>query len=231
MLYIIGIGLNKKGISLEGLEACKDSETYLESYTVDFPYYIKDIEKFIGKEVKKLEREDVESDKLINLAKKKNIALLVYGAPLSATTHNVLIEDCEKNSVKCKVIYSGSIFDAVAETGLSLYKFGKVASMPKFTENYKPTSFVDLVKENQSIKAHSLILVDIGLDFPSALKQLKESLEFERIVVCSKMGTEEQKIFYGSLNSLEEKDFEKPFCFIIPSELNFKEKDFLQKFK
>jgi len=39
MLYIIGLGLNERGISKQGLlalEKCK--KIYLENYTVDFPY-------------------------------------------------------------------------------------------------------------------------------------------------------------------------------------------------
>ena len=39
MLYIIGLGLNIKGISKEGLEAVKRcKKIYLENYTIDFPY-------------------------------------------------------------------------------------------------------------------------------------------------------------------------------------------------
>ena len=38
MLYLIGLGLNEKSISLEGLEAVKKcKKVYLEGYTVDFP--------------------------------------------------------------------------------------------------------------------------------------------------------------------------------------------------
>ena len=39
MLYLIGLGLNEKGISLEGLEVIKKCrKVYLEEYTVNFPY-------------------------------------------------------------------------------------------------------------------------------------------------------------------------------------------------
>ena len=41
MLYIIGLGLNVKGITKEGLDAIKRcKKVYLENYTVDFPYTI-----------------------------------------------------------------------------------------------------------------------------------------------------------------------------------------------
>ena len=59
MLYIVGLGLNEKGISKEGLEAVKKcKKIYLESYTVDFPYSMKDLEKVFKKKVIILSRED-----------------------------------------------------------------------------------------------------------------------------------------------------------------------------
>jgi diphthine synthase len=226
MLYIIGLGLNENGISKEGLlalEKCK--KIYLEGYTIAFPYKIEDLK--LGKKKKKivkLGRSEVESDKLIREAKSTRIALLVYGSPLLATTHMSLVLDAEKAGVRVKVIYSASIFDAVAETGLQLYKFGKIASMPK-----QEASFLQYVKENQSIGAHSLILVDIGLSFKEALERLKEIKE--KIVVCSCLGTEDSKILYKEINELKEEKIKAPFCFILPGKLHFIEKEALERFE
>ena len=70
MLYLIGLGLNEKGITIEGLEAIKKcNKIYLESYTIDFPYEIKKLEKIINKKIITLKREDVEGDFLIKEAK------------------------------------------------------------------------------------------------------------------------------------------------------------------
>ena len=233
MLYLIGLGLNERGISKEGLlalEKCK--KVYLEGYTIDFPYNIDDLK--LGKKknkIIKLGRGEVESDKLIKEAKSVNIALLVYGSPLFATTHISLILDAEKENVRTKIIYSASVFDALAETGLQLYKFGKIASMPK-----QEASFLQYVKENQSINAHSLILVDIGLSFQEAIDRLekeikKENIEINKIIVCSRLGTCESKIFYGKINEQKKQKakIQAPFCFIIPSELHFMEKEALER--
>ena len=136
MLYIIGIGLNEKGISLEGKEYLKKcKKIYLENYTVDFPYDINLLNKIIGKKIILLDRKDVESNLIVKEAKTNNICLLVYGSPLFATTHTSLIQDCRKAKVKVKVIYAACIFDVISETGLQLYKFGKVSSMPKWDKN------------------------------------------------------------------------------------------------
>lgn len=234
MLYIIGLGLNERGISKEGLlvlEKCK--KIYLEGYTVDFPYDINEL-KF-GKKIEFLERKDVESNRLIKEAKSIPIALLVYGCPLFATTHISLILDAEKQGVKTRIIYSASVFDAIAETGLQLYKFGKISSMPAWRNNYEPTSFLDFVEQNLSISAHSLILADIGLNFKKALVQLEmasqnKNLKLNKIIVCSKLGTEEARISYATPEILRKKEIEAPFCFIIPGEMHFMEKEALERF-
>ena len=153
MLYLIGLGLNEKGISLEGLEAVKKCEkVYLESYTVDFLYPKENLEKIIGKKISISDREFVENLKILDEAKNVDIALLVYGSPLMATTHITINEEAEKRKVGVKVIQAASVFDAVAETGLQLYKFGKIISIPKWQENYNPESFVNIIKENKDYK-------------------------------------------------------------------------------
>jgi len=235
MIYLIGLGLNERGISKEGLlaiEKCK--KVYLESYTVDFPYDIEELH--LGKKIEVLDRKDVESNRLIKEAKSRKIALLVYGSPLFATTHMSLIIDAEKQKVRTRIIYSASIFDGIAETGLQLYKFGKIASMPVWRNNYEPDSFLDIVKDNQSIKAHSLILIDIGMSFKKALVQLEiaaqnKDIKIDKMIVCSKMGSREKEVYFGTIKELRKRDIEKPFCFIVPSELHFLEKEGLGRFE
>lgn len=235
MLYLIGIGLNLKSFSLEAMQIIKScKKVYLEAYTVDFPYEFSELEKTIGN-FELLGRESVESSKLIDESKKNDIALLVYGSPLFATTHLTLLLDCKKAKVKYKVIFGVSIFDALGETGLELYKFGKITSMPRWQKNFEPDSFLDIVRDNLLIKAHSLILCDIGLGFSDALKQLEESLvrkkmKTEKIVIASCLGSEKNKFYYETLENLKKKskNISNPFCIIIPSELHFMEQEWLE---
>lgn len=235
MLYIIGLGLNEQGISKEGMLALeKCHKVYLDSYTVEFPYELNELR--LGKKILPLKREDIESNRLIKEAKGRRVVLLVYGSPLFATTHMSLVLDAKAQNIEVKVIYSTSIFDAVAETGLQLYKFGKIASMPDWKTN--KAEFMEYVKENQSIKAHSLILIDIGLSFIKALNQLEieskeRKIKIDKIVVCSRLGGDESKVFYDTISGLREMEEEvkAPFCFIIPSELHFLEKEGLGRFK
>ncbi len=230
MLYLIGLGLNEKSLTAEASAVLKQSDVvYLENYTVNFPYEISEIEKTINKKIIKLSREQVEGEKIFLEANEKNVALLVYGDVLAATTHISLIQACEKQKVDYKVFHNAGVFNAISETGLQLYKFGKTASLASWKDNYQPKSFVDIIKDNLKIKAHTLLLIDIGMSLKDALHQLDKSLSVDKIIVCSCLGTNKQKILYGSLDKLKNAKISLPFAIIIPSELHFIEKEALRK--
>ncbi len=236
MLYLIGLGLNVDGISKFGLSIAKKCKRiYLENYTVDFPYTKHQLEEVIGKKIINADRNFVESLEIVDEASKCDVALLVYGSPLTATTHITLLQEAKKSGIRTKVIYNASVLDAIAETGLQLYKFGKISSMPMWKKNYEPNSFMEIVKENKSIKAHSLILVDIGMEFQTALKQLEISakehkIKLKKIIVCSQLGTQNKKIFYKTIEEFKEyENIKKPYCIIIPSKLHFVEKEVLEE--
>ena len=225
MLYLIGLGLNLNGISQFGLlmaKRCK--KVYLENYTVEFPYSKGQLEEVVGKKIGDADRKFVEGLEIVDEAKKMDVALLVYGSPLTATTHITLIQEAKRLGIKTQVIHNASILDAVAESGLQLYKFGKITSMPDFEAD----SFIDVVKENQSIGAHSLILIDIGLEFEKALERLEKLIEIDKLIVCSKLGTNGKRILYRKIQDFKGEDVRAPFCFIIPGKLHFVEEEFLE---
>ncbi len=226
MLYLIGLGLDVKGISQQGLGAVnKCKKIYLESYTVDFPYSKEELEKILNKEIILADRDFIESLKIIEEAKDTNIALLVYGSPLTATTHISLVQEAKKQNIKIQISHNTSIFDAVAETGLQLYKFGKTTSIP----NFEAESFIEIIKDNLGIGAHTLILVDIGMEFEKALERLR-NINTNKLVVCSELGTLNSKIYYKTLNELKNKKVKKPFCFIVPGKLHFIEEEVLKEY-
>ncbi|MFZ1971026.1 MAG: diphthine synthase [Candidatus Nanoarchaeia archaeon] len=234
MLYLIGLGLDYNSISKKSLEIIgKCKKIYLENYTVEFPYPIKKLEEVTKKKIFPADREFIESLNIVDEAKKTDVALLIYGSPLTATTHISLIQESMKKKVKYKIIYNASILDAVAETGLQLYKFGKISSIPKWSESFKPKSFIENLKQNLSIDAHSLILIDIGLKFKDALDELTESadyykLKLNKIIVCSNLGTDKSEIIYGKIDDLTDKNIKAPFCLIVPGKLHFVEEEVLE---
>ncbi len=254
--YLIGTGMNKNSISADALEILKTCDKiYLENYTVNFPYSTRELEETYNLKIQELDRQKVEDESILKKAKNTDVALLVYGDALSATTHMQLILEAKKQKIPYRIFHNASILTTIAETGLSLYKFGKTASMPNWAEHTnKPTSFIDYVKENQSINAHTLILTDIGLEISSAIEQLLESVKGmklpEKIVAISNAGTPKQKIFYDSPENLactehresvprptdqrsirpSERRIEMPFCLIIPAKLHFLEEKALKEF-
>ncbi|NOQ56031.1 MAG: diphthine synthase [Nanohaloarchaea archaeon] len=243
MLYLIGLGISdEKDISLRGIDACKSAKkVYIELYTCPLEIDISNLETIIGKKIEVLDRRGVEeSSKIINSAVVKDTVLLVGGDPLSATTHTGLILDAREKGIDAEIIHSSSIFTAVAECGLSLYKFGKVVSLPKPQDNYFPTSPYDNICDNLQSGAHTLLLLDIGMsanDAISVLGELEDKkgskilLSETKIVVCAHLG-KKSNIAYGTLKELRDVDFSKhPHCIIIPAKLNFSEEEYVNTFK
>jgi len=232
--YLIGLGLSINSITVEALNILKTCDkVFVENYTVDFPYKIKDLEKNIEIKINELDRQKVEDESILKEAKREKVALLVYGDCLSATTHIQLITSCKSQKIPYEILHNTSILTAVSNTGLQLYKFGKTTSMPNWKEHTnKPTSFVNYIKENKSIGAHTLILTDIGLNLKDAIMQLKESskkenLKLDKIIVLTNAGTKNQKILYDTPDKIENKEVNLPFCIIIPSKLNHVEEEAL----
>ena len=145
VLYIIGLGLSdEKDISVKGLEAVKSSaKVYLEKYTAVLMCEKEKLEKFYEREVIEADREFVESgcDGMISEAKTEVVSFLVVGDPFCATTHSDLYLRCIKEGVKVEVIHNASIVSAMGCSGMQVYRFGEIISIPFFTETWKPYSF------------------------------------------------------------------------------------------
>jgi diphthine synthase len=235
--HLIGLGLGTNTITSEAKEILKQCETtYLESYTVNFPYKTEELEDQLQTKIKILTREDVENETILEEAKERKIALLVYGDSLSATTHTQLILSCKKQNIPYKIHHNASILTAVAQTGLQLYKFGKTASMPAWEKNHEPTSFLNYYTENQSIKAHTLILTDIGLELNNAINQLEkscktENVKIEKLIIISNAGLKTQKIYHDTIEKIKTITVPMPYAIIIPSKLHFIEEEAIETFK
>ncbi|TDA27507.1 MAG: diphthine synthase, partial [Archaeoglobi archaeon] len=83
MLFLIGLGLwDSKDITLRGLEIVKNSDAvYAELYTSKLGVGVEELEKFFGRKIEVLKREDLEdkSYRILERAKKEDIAILVAG--------------------------------------------------------------------------------------------------------------------------------------------------------
>jgi len=249
-LYMIGLGLNDMSdITKKGLEAVKECDlVYLENYTSKFNVKasLKELEDLYGKKIILAERKLVEEGSIVEKAKDKNIALLIIGDVFGATTHIALFLDAKKQKVDVKVINNASILNAIGIVGLELYKYGKTVSLPYHEEKFKPTSFYDIILQNNSIGAHTLILLDIKADkarFMTINEALNLLLDVEKekkkgifkqetmMVGCARIGGA-YKIKYAKIKDLIDENFGSPLhCLILPGELHFKEEEVLELWK
>jgi diphthine synthase len=237
MLYLIGLGLSFKELSVKSLEIIrKCDEIYLENYTSASNFSIAQLNSLVGKNVKVLNREQVELEKpfFVN-AKKKKVALLVYGDVLSATTHIEILLDAKSKKIKTEIFHAPSILTTIAETGLSLYKFGKIGSIPFWEKNFHPDSFFDILVKNQKIGAHTLFLLDLRPE-KNKFMTIKQAIELllkiamsknsklfnndTHCIACSQLGTSKQIIKKGTAKELQTKRFGVPACLIIPSKIS-----------
>lgn len=248
MLTLVGLGLwDEKDLTLRGIEAAKRADkAYIESYTGKWNG-AKRLKEIIGKDVIELKREDLEqgAGKLINEAKDKDIAILVPGDPLVATTHSTIVNAAKEAGVKITIIHNSSIVSAIAETGLHIYKFGRTATVPfpEKTSGALPESVYDAVKENKQSGLHTLLLLDITPErcmTPNEAietllkieKKRKENVftEVTNAIVLARAGSSDSQIAYGRAADLVKKDFGKPpMVLIMPGKLHFTEKEYLER--
>lgn len=242
MLYLVGLGIWDEGdISLRGLEVCrKAGKVYAELYTSVWGGDIRKLEKLVRKRIKVIGRRDLEemSGRLVREARRSDVAVLIPGDPLSATTHSALVDETMKEKVRVEVVHASSVFTAIAETGLSLYNFGKTATVVRPSGKHRPDSFYGIIKENKAKGMHTLLLLDIKMTVREGLDVLleiegrkKQGLAGPRTmaVVASSIGSDRKVIRHGTIMRLREEDFPAPAVIIIPGRLNFFEKEFLEK--
>jgi diphthine synthase len=248
MLSLIGLGLwNEDDISIRGLNRAKNADVvYLELYTSKWYGNLKKLEKIIDKKIKILERIDLEdkSEKIIEEAKKVDVAILVPGDPLVATTHNSLLLDAKKEGVKTEVIHNASIYSAIGECGLHLYKFGSTATIPFPEKTEIPVSTYENIEKNEKKDLHSLLLLDIVSEkdtYMTPKEGMETLLRIEKkekkkcftedtwIVVLARIGSEKPLIMYGKVKNLLNKDFgNPPYVIVVPGKLHFTEKEYLE---
>lgn len=242
MLYLIGLGLTEKDLSLKAFELLnKVNNIYVDTYTNYFDFDLLWLEKALGKKVNPLSREDIEKNpEFLEIAKNWDVALLVSGDPLVATTHTDILLRAIKKGVKTKVFHASSIYSAIAETGLHIYRFGKTASIPYPEENFFPRSFYDVAMDNRQRNLHTMLLLDVKKEKNlfmnpkeaiDILKKIDDDKNIKDIIVISRISHENQRIIYGDMDQLIkfDKDFygPPPHTLVIPAELHFAEEEYL----
>jgi diphthine synthase len=242
MLTLVGLGLwGERDITLRGLDAVKKADfIYLEGYTGELMGTAKEkMEQLYGKKVELASREDLEQrpEPILEKARKKNVVLLVGGDPMVATTHADLVLRVKERRIDFRIIHNASIYSAICESGLQIYRFGKTATVTFWEKNFKPTSFYDAVKENRTRNLHTLLLLDIkpgGGRKMTANEALETLLKIDgnlgKVVVMARLGGDDMLIKYGEAKGLVKQEFGHPMhCIVIPApKLHAVEEEYLR---
>mmetsp|Transcript_22016 Transcript_22016/g.31955 ORF Transcript_22016/g.31955 Transcript_22016/m.31955 type:complete len:271 (-) Transcript_22016:120-932(-) len=244
VLYLIGLGLgDEKDITVRGLEIVKKcSKVVLEAYTSILGVDKERLEAFYGRPVEIADREAVESgaEAIYGPAKTDDVAFLVVGDSLCATTHTDLMLRARQEGIRVEVVHNASVMGAAGVCGLQLYNFGHTVSIPLFEGEWRPSSFYEKIKYNKEGGLHTLCLLDIKVKEPDfeqmakgrvrylpprfmtvaeAASQLLEVEEGKGEGVCTReamavgmarLGQEEQRIVAGTLGELSEVDMGPP---------------------
>lgn len=230
---------------LESMTTYSDSSNRLvskELYQILENYVLK-LQILFNKHVKIADRDMLElrvEQCIVEPSLEKDIALLIVGDPLSATTHTDLILRAIHRKIPFKVVHNASIVNAIGSTGLQLYRFGQIVSIVFFSETWRPDSFYDKIKENRQLGLHTLCLLDIQLAerttegliknlpkyvpprfllIPQAIEELLEVEQARKqgvytsdtwIVGVARLGSDSQKIVAGRMEDLQKVDWGSP---------------------
>ncbi len=246
MLSLVGLGLwDEQDITLRGLQEARGADlVFLESYTSRLMGLNKKrLEELIEKEVKEADREFIESGRVLEHAGEKRVCVLVGGDPMVATTHADLVLRAKERGIPVRIVHNASIYSAVCETGLQAYKFGRSATIVFWEDNYKPTSFYDVMVKNKELGLHTLFFLDLRAHenrFMTVREALQELLEISaerkdglftprtRVVAVSRLGSPEQRIAYGVVEKIMTDDLPPLSVIIVPGKLHPVEKEFLE---
>jgi diphthine synthase len=247
-LLFVGLGLGGiEDMSVRALNALKGCDfVYGEFYTsklIDSD--LGQLEEYIGKIIKKLDRVDVEEGgELIEAAKSKRVAFVTAGDTMAATTHVDLRLQAIEQGIPTRLIHGVSIFTACASAlGLQPYKFGRTITLPFQEKGYSPSSPYENILENSKRGLHSLVLLDIRESegkYMSAAEGAKWLVDAEEriggglikkdtlMVGCARVGSSSELLLASYPSKLMHQDLGPPLhTLVIPGKLHFMEADAL----
>jgi diphthine synthase len=246
MLTFIGLGLyDKRDISEKGLLLIRNADhVFLEGYTSRLIGATReDLEEFYKKPVRLLMRADVEQhpEELLDCAMKGNTVFLCAGDPMVSTTHADLRIRAADRGIPTAIVHGASIVSAVCGlSGLQNYRFGKSCSVPFPQAHWSPTSPMDVILENQNLRLHTLVYLDIHDDrymtVNEAVHLLEEMARKKQVTIpmyvgIARAGSDTPVVRAGTAEVLGSTDFGPPLhVLVVPGELHDMERMYLSRF-
>lgn len=221
-LYLIGVGLSPRYLTLEALNAVSKADVVLaETYTSRLD--VLELASLLGRDVMTIGRADLEELSgrvILDLLKEgKTVALLTPGDPLVATTHAAFLLEVHKAGFEFHVIPGVSIVSAALSlSGLMIYKLGKVATVVYPKDGVVFEYPYDVIKINDGQNLHTLLLLEydgekgVAMTAAEAL-ELLEDIEKRRMegvinedrlaVVAASLGYPDSTICADKLKKLK----------------------------
>jgi diphthine synthase len=248
MLYLIGAGIYDNFEMCDSVSILKDCDRiYIERFTSPISdHFIQILKSTLGsgKKIEFVKRWFVEDGRqILDESKTLNVGLVSYGDPTMATTFTELRIRAIKNDIVVKVIHAASgITSLVGESGLQIYKMGKIVTMME--ERQSAISVYTTIFNNLNLNCHTVILTEYRQDdnesvfflkpndVISKLLDAEKDIKYEFVsedsflIILSRIGTDSQRIVSGKIRSLFGIDYGNgPHAIIFPSKLHFTEED------
>jgi diphthine synthase len=246
MLTFIGLGLfDKTDISEKGLACIRQADhVFLESYTSCLMgSTAEELEAYYRKPVRRLFRDDVEQhpEHILSLAEKEQVVFLCAGDPMVSTTHADLRMRAAGQGIRTSIIHAASISSAVCGiTGLQNYRFGKSCSLPYPEKNWFPTTPLEVIAKNLSLRLHTIVYLDIRKDrfmtIPEAVGLLEQMAAAKQLTIplyvgVARAGSDDVVVRAGSAEKIRSEEFGPPLhILVIPAELHDMEQRYLEMF-
>jgi diphthine synthase len=246
MLTFVGLGLfDKTDVSVKGLDRIRNADyVYLECYTsrlMGTP--VPELEEYYGKKLGLLYREDVEQhpDEVLDRANDHDVVFLCAGDPMVSTTHADLRMRAVERGIGTAIVHAASIVSAVCGlSGLQNYRFGKSCSVPFPQKNWSPTTPVDVIAQNLTLRLHTLVYLDIQneryMTVSEAVALIEEMAAEKNVDIplylgIARAGSDNPVVRAGRAEELKAQDFGPPLhILVIPADLHEMEREYLEVF-
>jgi diphthine synthase len=248
-LYIVGLGLSPRFITLEAIEIFKSCDhIFYENYTsLPASGSIEDVEAIIGKRFVKLSRKDLEDLSARSLfealERGEKVCLACWGDPMAATTHIYIATEAVKRGYSYTYIPGVSaITSSLGYAGLMIYRLGRVMSVVRPRSREEASSIYKRIRDTIDRGFHVLLLLELSVEenyymsFDEASRILLSiaseegdpGFRYRPGIGAAALGSPGQRICYGSLEELSKTRIEaKPQILLLLGELYFTEKEYI----
>jgi diphthine synthase len=158
-----------------------------------------------------------------------------------STTHADLRIRAADRGIRTAIIHGASIASAVCGLcGLQNYRFGRSCSVPFPQKNWSPTSPIDVIAQNQELRLHTLVYLDIQNERFMTVGEAVELLEtmargrgiaIPLYIGIASAGSDSPVVMAGSADRIRSVDFGPPLhIIVVPGALHEMERTYLERF-